>query len=188
MSPAVNLVVRSVTDTGAVQRLGAEDTPEAVAVIVTAGSHHLLCGEHFPPAPGAGSQGAVARDGGRVQRHRLGLGFLPVTNLVAVETVDVIRAIGEISGVKLVFALSTGETFLREGSTRETRESRSQHFSFCFNFPFSPFNPPCLMETTRLGHHLLSLEDLALTPGTHVLLSLLALTINNNSKYFLIKN
>ena len=117
MSPAVNLVVRSVTDTGAVQRLGAEDTPEAVAVIVTASSHHLLCSEHFPPAPGAGSQGAVARDGGRVQRHRLGLGFLPVTNLVAVETVDVIRSIGEVSCVKLVFTLSAGETFLRDGSS-----------------------------------------------------------------------
>ena len=115
MSPAVNLVVRSVTDTGAVQRLGAEDTPEAVAVIVTAGSHHLLCGEHFPPAPGTGSQGPVTRYGGRVQRHRLGLGFLPVKNLVAVETVDVIRPIGKVSCVQLVFALSTGETFLRDG-------------------------------------------------------------------------
>ena len=117
MSPAVNLVVRSVTDTGAVQRLGAEDTPEAVAVIVTTGSHHLLGGEHFAPTPGAGPQGAVTRYGGRVQRHRLGLGFLPVTDLVAVETVDVIRAIGKVSGVQLVFALSTGETFLRDGST-----------------------------------------------------------------------
>ena len=117
MLPAVDLVVWPVTDTGAVQRLGAEDTPEAVAVIVTAGRHHLLCSEHFPPAPRAGSQGAVARYGGRVQRHRLGLGFLPVTNLVAVETVDVIRAIGKVSGVQLVFALSTGETFLRDGST-----------------------------------------------------------------------
>ena len=117
MLPAVDLVVRAVTDTGAVQRLGAEDTPEAVAVIVTAGGHHLLCSEHFPPAPRAGSQGAVARYGGRVQRHRLGLGFLPVTDLVAVEAVDVLRAIGKVRGVQLVFALSTGETFLRDGST-----------------------------------------------------------------------
>ena len=87
-----------------------------MAVIVTTGSHHLLGGEHFAPTPGAGPQGAVPRDGGRVQRHRLGLGFLPVTNLVAVETVDVIRSIGEVSCVKLVFALSTGEAFLRDGS------------------------------------------------------------------------
>ena len=40
------------------------------------------------------------------------------------------------------------------------------------------------METARLGHHLLSLKHLALTPGTHVLLSVLALPINGIFKYF----
>ena len=68
MLPAVNLVVGSVTDTGAVQRLGAEDTPEAVAVIVTAGGHHLLCSEHFPPAPGA-ARGLVISQYGRGVYH-----------------------------------------------------------------------------------------------------------------------
>ena len=43
------------------------------------------------------------------------------------------------------------------------------------------------METARLGHHLLSLKHLALTPGTHVLLSVLALAINDILKYFLVK-
>ena len=118
-SPAVDLVVRAVTDTGAVQRLGAEDTPEAVAVIVTTGGNHLLGSEDLPAAPGAGAQGPVTRYRGRVQRHRLGPGLLPVADLVAVETVDVLRPVGEVSCVQLMSALGTGETFLGTAGSQE---------------------------------------------------------------------
>ena len=42
-------------------------------------------------------------------------------------------------------------------------------------FSFEPF----LMETATLGHNLFCLKDLALTPRTHILLSLPALAIKN---------
>ena len=38
------------------------------------------------------------------------------------------------------------------------------------------------METATLGHNLFCLKDLALTPRTHILLSVLALKIRNSFK------
>ena len=51
--PAVNLVIRTITHTGAVQWLAAQNTSEAVTVIIPTGSHHLLSSKHLASAPGA---------------------------------------------------------------------------------------------------------------------------------------
>ena len=73
---------------GRVERLVAGEATEAVAMVVSAGRHHLLCGEHLPRAAWAGAQLRLPHDGGRVQRHRLCLRLLPMDQLVAVDAVD----------------------------------------------------------------------------------------------------
>ena len=79
-------------------------------MVVTTGCHHLLGAEDLAAAPGAGAQLCLAHDGSGVQGHRLGLGLLPVDQLIAVHAVDlVVRPVSEVGRVHLVLALDAGE-------------------------------------------------------------------------------
>ena len=75
-NPAVDLVIRPVTHTGAVQGLGAQHAAEAVAVVEPTSGDHLLCGKHFTSAPGTATYVPIAGNRSGVQWHGLGLGFL----------------------------------------------------------------------------------------------------------------
>merc|ERR1711976_1141026 len=83
-----------------------------MSVVKTTSCDHFFSSKHFSRAPWAGSELTLARDGGGVQGHRLGLRLLPVDLLVAVEAVHlVVGSVGEVPWIHLMFAFGAGEAF-----------------------------------------------------------------------------
>jgi hypothetical protein len=83
-----------------------------MSVIPSTSSHHLLSSKHLTIASWALSSVTLSHNGGGVERHGFGLGFLTMNLLIAIETVDVIVwPIGKVGGIHLVFTFSAGEAF-----------------------------------------------------------------------------
>ena len=76
---------------GGVEGLVAGEATEAVSMVMPACRHHLLRRENLARASWTRSQLRLTHDGGRVERHRLRLGFLSMDQLVAVDAVDLGR-------------------------------------------------------------------------------------------------